>query len=224
MKKKQVTLSTRYNQAAKINIENCIKSCKRMNSGIEILRKDNLAWKAFMLANRAMFMQRVHLKFQQDLSDKDRYPYDIEIEKGLASLDYGDKKDNYFWRPFQIAFLLMSIRSIVQDDSDERSLVDLIWFPTGGGKSLIYQMGALNGICKTLKTHITYIKPHGALYNDMMKDKVIFEAIAQAVSSYDKSIKLMILSSLNNEEYKKIASKYDVKLLYEVFADKPDGA
>ena len=35
------------------------------------------------------------------------------------------------------------------------------------------------------------LKPHGALYHDMMRDENIFKAILNAISSYDKNIKLM---------------------------------
>ena len=85
---------------------------------------------------------------------------------------------------------------------------------------IIYQLGALNGFCKVYDTEVSYIKPHGALYNDMMKDENIYKAILKAISSFDKNIKLMILSTPNHEEFEKIASSYGVELIYEVFADR----
>lgn len=85
---------------------------------------------------------------------------------------------------------------------------------------IIYQMGALDGMCKAFNTKISYVKPHGALYNDMMKDENIFKAIVSAINAYDANIKLMILSSPKNEEYANIALGYGVSLLYEVFADR----
>ena len=50
--------------------------------------------------------------------------------------------------------------------------------------------------------------------------KSIFKTIVKAISSYNKKIKLMILSTQKNKLYKKIANEYGIKLLYEVFADR----
>ena len=52
---------------------------------------------------------------------------------------------------------------------------------------IIYQIGALDAICKLYNTKITYVKPHGALYNDMMKDETIFRAILKAISDESTS-------------------------------------
>lgn len=124
------------------NMNGCEKSAERMQQGINILQENSLAWDAFQLANRAMFMQRAHLKLQADTSDKNRYPYDNQLSELLDNIDYytidNTIKDPYSWRPFQIAFLLMSINSMVNDNSTDRELVDLIWFPTGGGKTEAY--------------------------------------------------------------------------------------
>jgi len=53
-----------------------------------------------------------------------------------------------------------------------------------------------------------------------MKDEDIFRAILSAVSSFDKNINLMILSSSKNDEYETISKEYGIDLLYEVFADR----
>jgi len=132
-------LDLRYLSAVTKNIENCKQAYERMYSGINALRNDDKAYSAFMLANRAMFMQRVHLRLQQQTSDKDRYPDDDMIAELLQNMDYRQQDDkNCSWRPFQIAFLLMDINSIINDESPERDIVDLIWFPTGGGKTEAY--------------------------------------------------------------------------------------
>ena len=85
---------------------------------------------------------------------------------------------------------------------------------------LLYQISALEGICKAFDTTISHIKPHGALYNDMMSDLRIFEDVAKSVSLYDSSLPLMILSQADNSVHKAVADKYNVSLLYEVFADR----
>ena len=42
------------------------------------------------------------------------------------------------WRPFQLGFILVSLASTVDEQHQDRELVDLIWFPTGGGKTEAY--------------------------------------------------------------------------------------
>ena len=141
-------LEEKYQATALENIAGCNKSYKRMLVGLDILNDDSIAWNAFQLANRAMFMQRIHIQLQTALSRIDRYPDDEELETILSEINYysADEllkvkysiQDKYLWRPFQIAFLLMSIDSIINDKSSDRELVDLIWFPTGGGKTEAY--------------------------------------------------------------------------------------
>lgn len=133
------TIDKRYKSAAAKNMAECKLVCDRMYSGIETLRENNTAYKAFLLANRAMFMQRVHLEMQASTADVDRYPDDEQIALLLNGMDYKRADDsNCRWRPFQIAFLLLGINSIVDDTLPERDVVDLIWFPTGGGKTEAY--------------------------------------------------------------------------------------
>ena len=85
---------------------------------------------------------------------------------------------------------------------------------------VLYQLGALDALCRSHDVRVGYLKPHGALYNSMMRDETIFKAIAKAISKYDNQIKLMILSSKTNNDYAQLAQKYKIKLLYEVFADR----
>ena len=139
-------------QTAERHIKNCKTSYERMMSGVLILESDELAWTSFRLANRAMYMQRIHLLVQSALSDKDRYDGDEQLDEILENLDYNSAEElmneltpNFrdpAWRPFQLAFLLMSIKSMSLDNSEdencERDIVDLIWFPTGGGKTEAY--------------------------------------------------------------------------------------
>lgn len=121
------------------NLIACEDTYRRMYEGIETLKKNDKAYDAFILANRAMFMQRVHLRLQKKTSNCDRYPEDEEIASLLSHMDYHAEDDEgCIWRPFQVAFWLMTINSIVDEESDDRDLVDLIWFPTGGGKTEAY--------------------------------------------------------------------------------------
>lgn len=143
LKNKVNNLDPKYSDIAKKNIQGCEEAKNRMKSGLATLQNNENAWIAFSLANRAMFMQRVHIGMQVKTSVKDRYPDDEELSVILESINYADiasqyTRDEHFWRLFQIAFILMSINSIVDDNSPDRELVDLIWFPTGGGKTEAY--------------------------------------------------------------------------------------
>ena len=85
---------------------------------------------------------------------------------------------------------------------------------------LIYQCGALDAMCKIHGAKVEYVKPHGALYNDMMKNDAVFLALTQGLSKYRKDLKLMILSTNRNAHYEELAKSFGVELIYEVFADR----
>lgn len=121
----------RFKETALKHIEKCLESFNRMTNGIAILRTNPTAYVSFALANRAMFMQRIHGEIQKE----DHYPDDEKLQREMAKIDYIEMTDgNTRWRPFQLAFLIMSINSIIDPNCKERDIVDLIWFPTGGGK------------------------------------------------------------------------------------------
>ena len=85
---------------------------------------------------------------------------------------------------------------------------------------LCIRISALSGFCKINGMGVSYVKPHGALYNDMMVNDDIFCSILRAISLYDIGIKLMILSTPSNDRYNLMASKFNIELIYEVFADR----
>ena len=83
---------------------------------------------------------------------------------------------------------------------------------------VVYQVGALKALCQYHDVKLHYVKPHGALYNDMMVNEAIFRAICEAVSTF--GLPLMILATADNQRYLDIADVYDVPLLFEAFADR----
>lgn len=108
--------------AASRHLARCRDALQRMRAGIALLASDSDAWEAFRLANRAMLMQRARSDW---LTATDR--------ASAPDLD-GDHR----WRPFQIAFILLCLEGIADPQSADRQLTDLLWFPTGGGKTEAY--------------------------------------------------------------------------------------
>lgn len=131
---------------AKKQIILCNQCLERMRKGITLLSSDTTIQNAFQLMNRAMLMQQLHYRMPL-VEYKDEFDRngDLVLKKNteIPSVDKPETwhKDGFTygkWRPFQIAFILMNIDSMVDDNSPERKMVDLIWFPTGGGKTEAY--------------------------------------------------------------------------------------
>ena len=110
-----------YNSVAEGNINECKKIANRIKKSISMLddslKGDGMAWKAFRYANEAMHMQR-----RQSLIKAGKVPDDNSIN----------------WYPFQLAFLLLEVGSFIDPTGVDRRIVDLLWFPTGGGKTEAY--------------------------------------------------------------------------------------
>lgn len=83
-----------------------------------------------------------------------------------------------------------------------------------------YQAGALAGIARAHGLSIGHIKPHGALYNDMMRDHDILRAVLEGVATYDARLPLLVMATADNEPVEKIAAEFGVPLLFEAFADR----
>lgn len=127
-------LPTKLQQVAVKNLRACRECLARMRSGIDLLRSNNTMLKAFMLANQAILMQQYH-------SRREKRSIGDVWEDLPANYKPIDNKWGR-WRTFQIAFVVMNLPSISieEDGSDhaDRQIVDLIWFPTGGGKTEAY--------------------------------------------------------------------------------------
>jgi hypothetical protein len=108
--------------AAVRHMDACRDAMARMKAGLQVLRLDSDAWEAFRLTNEAMLTQRA----RSDWLAAD------------APSDGPDLQADHKWRPFQVAFILLCVGGIVDDTSPDRQLTDLLWFPTGGGKTEAY--------------------------------------------------------------------------------------
>lgn len=79
------------------------------------------------------------------------------------------------------------------------------------------QLLILQNIASTFNTKLHHVKPHGALYNQSAKNKIIASAIAKAVKDFDASL---ILFSLSGSISLKEAELLGLKTAHEVFADR----
>ncbi|MDI9245457.1 5-oxoprolinase subunit PxpA [Marinobacter sp. CHS3-4] len=85
---------------------------------------------------------------------------------------------------------------------------------------MLYQLGALDGICRAEGLKLSYVKPHGALNNDMMRDMSTLEAVMAAIHKYDSSLPLMLPVTVNHDRHKKLAAYVGIPVLLEAFADR----
>jgi len=107
--------------SAETNIAKCEHAWETISKTITELEKDSqkdgIVFRAFRLANEAMYLQR-----ERSLIRQGKTVNDSEIN----------------WYPFQLAFLLQEMISFINPQGKERESVDLLWFPTGGGKTEAY--------------------------------------------------------------------------------------
>jgi hypothetical protein len=126
-----------YKSIALEHLDLCRKCLERIVDGIELLQTDTDTRLAFAWMNKAMLEQQLHY----DLKRRTWVPNagGITLEKSYEPPNIENPpKGKGLWRPFQLAFILMNLRSIAQRESSDRAIVDLIWFPTGGGKTEAY--------------------------------------------------------------------------------------
>jgi hypothetical protein len=99
-----------YQPSARAHLDECAQVTQRMQEAIEILCQDEEARLSFCFANKAIELQALWKNPQAPLT----------------------------WRPFQMAFILLNIPPLAQPTHAARGVCDLLWFPTGGGKTEAY--------------------------------------------------------------------------------------
>ena len=121
-----------HTAAAKETLMRCRATLTRIKAGLDLLATDEQAADAFQFMNRAMWLQRTHSIFSEKVRRGDEVKFeDVDIS------------NNRSWHPFQIAFILLNLPGVTKLDHPERSdrpeaVADLLWFPTGGGKTEAY--------------------------------------------------------------------------------------
>lgn len=121
-----------YEESGADAMDRCDQILERLREGIAVLKSNSQALEAFRFANRAMATQRI------------RSIYALSMRRGESTnLDEINIRENRSWRPFQLAFILLSIPALADPTHRDRTepleaYADLLWFPTGGGKTEAY--------------------------------------------------------------------------------------
>ncbi len=97
---------------ARRNLATCMDVCTRMADGVRAMQVNRRLLQAFKLANAAMALQHSWKP--------------SKVPRPLK------------WRPFQLGFILLAAHSVCETEAPDREMLDLLWFPTGGGKTEAY--------------------------------------------------------------------------------------
>lgn len=85
---------------------------------------------------------------------------------------------------------------------------------------LHYQIAALDGMAATCGLELAYVKPHGALYNDAMRDEKVRTAVMAAIANYHRPLPLVLQAIPNATALQDEAKLLGVELRMEAFADR----
>jgi hypothetical protein len=122
--KRVPSLPAELRGVAEANLNACRTAARRIETGIESIAGDIRTRDAFRFMNAAMALQRRRSLMSAEYRATGVWPSEVaEVPK---------------WRPFQLAFILMNLVGVVAPGSADRKVVDLLWFPTGGGKTEAY--------------------------------------------------------------------------------------
>jgi len=122
-----------FGDAGRVAIDNCRLTLRRIEEGLGLLADEPQAFESFAFMNRAMWLQRTHSIKSERVRRGESFEFETDI----------DLPHNRSWRPFQIAFILLNLPGVTRLDHHDRgagpeALADLLFFPTGGGKTEAY--------------------------------------------------------------------------------------
>lgn len=117
----ETDVPSRLSGVAADHIADARAAADRIDAGVELLASDPQVLKAFRLANHTMQTQRARQDWVRGGADG---PIDAGVDQS--------------WYPFQIAYILLNIPGLADREHQDRDLADLLWFPTGGGKTEAY--------------------------------------------------------------------------------------
>jgi hypothetical protein len=143
--KKGLKFDIRYHKTAERHIKDCEACHQRMCDGVQLLKNNLNVRKAFQYMNRAMLLQQLHYNLPLQMWEDNGHG-ELQLIKQYSQIPDIDDKTTWYgdisrygkWRPFQLAFILINLKSMADRECEERNHVDLIWFPTGGGKTEAY--------------------------------------------------------------------------------------
>ena len=134
--------SANGNELGLKNIAKCEQIYDRISNGIKLLSENENALRAFRLANTAIYLQM--FQNQQHFSNK-KEGFEVWERNEILQHKFEDYASLPFpsdrvpeWRPFQLAFILQCLTSFAEENCEEKELIDLLYFPTGGGKTEAY--------------------------------------------------------------------------------------
>lgn len=110
--------------------DRCGEAVRRMRAGLALLSKDAVTYEAFSFMNKAMFLQKAYASASQEAKVTGTFRDPDVMDASIREM--------HSWRAFQMAFILMSLPGMANPTHEDRNLVDLLWVPTGAGKTEAY--------------------------------------------------------------------------------------
>lgn len=135
LENKAKAVDSKFSEIAESHVSACRNFLSRINQGWDLVRADDEVQSAFRDMSSAMNKQRIayNSPLRESVSTQSG-----EILVSGSNPHIGNSSEQSYWRAFQIAFILASLPDVVSKKSDYPSPVDVIWMPTGGGKTEAY--------------------------------------------------------------------------------------